>query len=322
VRPAQLPPIFDWLAGQVAYVQQVSDTEYSASCPQCGGQVHPNGEWPDRLRIFVDDKPLAWCRRCNYMRFADQGGESAPSREEIDAWAAKQRQREEARKRSAERALENLRVSNVHLAYHAALDDHARAYWRRRGVPDVWQDYWLLGWAHQHEFYMNGAPVLSDAATIPLVNHGGDLLNVKLRLEPTPPNGDKYRYQVWGQGQPLFLCEPDMALADRHVIAVEGEIKAMVVYATLQDNGACVVGLPGTRPSPDIIAQLQAAGRVTLVMDPGARKEAWDLAKAIGKEKVWGLVTKRGKIDDMILESHWTQDDLRHYLRYNAIKAG
>jgi len=53
VRAAVLPGAFGSLAGQLRYVRQVSPEEYSSECPRCGGEPHPNGEWPDRFRLFL-----------------------------------------------------------------------------------------------------------------------------------------------------------------------------------------------------------------------------------------------------------------------------
>ena len=115
-REAPLPPIWSHL--RVNYVQRVSEKEYSASCPRCGGEVHQDGEWPDRLRIFVDDKPLIWCRRCSLLQFPDQTDSPPVNRAELDAWRQKQIEREESRKRSAERALQLLRDSERWRRYH------------------------------------------------------------------------------------------------------------------------------------------------------------------------------------------------------------
>ena len=314
MREVPLPQTFCALTGVVHYVQQASPTEFSSTCPKCGGSPHANGEWPDRFRLFDDGHPTAWCRRCGYLWYPDQTeGYKPPSAEELAARCQKLKAREEARKRSAERALENLRASNMADRYHEALDDYARRYWLKRGVPTALQDWWRLGWAHEHEFFINGKPLIADAATIPLFAPNWQLTNVKFRLEPAPANAGKYRYAVPGQGEPLFRCDPDTSLDGQHVYAIEGEIKSMVAYAHLENAAACMVGMPGCNPSPDVIATLATAGRVTLVVDPGAKPQGVKIARAIGLSKCWLLETAT-KIDDAILARQMTARELGRWL--------
>ena len=306
-----LPPQFRHMAGQLHYVQQVSSTEYSASCPQCGGEVHQSGEWPDRLRIFVDDKPLMWCRRCDFLQFPDsQQGYEPPTLQEIEHRRQALVARAEADKRSAERALELLCNGQLWESYYGGAV--GRRYWLRRGVPDVWQGVWRLGWVVGRRFCLGGEDRLVDAATIPLFGHDWAPLNIKYRLEPAPDEG-KYRYELAGQAQPLFMCDPEHELGG-HVIAVEGEIKSMVTYVTMDDAKATIVGLPGTNPSPSIVEQLRQADRITLVMDPGAKPAGVKLAREIGIGKTWLLETPM-KVDDGILETRMTARELATMLK-------
>lgn len=317
-REVSLPPPFAWLAGQVHYVQQHSATEWSASCPECGGDVHPDGEWPDRLRIFVDEHPRVWCRHCSYMRWADQGGQP-PDAATVERWRAEQIRREEERKRSAERALAHLRSGRIWEQYHDQLDAWARDHWRRRGLADCWQDYWQLGYSPEERFGYQGQTWTTPTVTIPLFGQDWEALNVKHRLLNVPPDGGKYRYALAGVGQPMFRCNPERAL-EGDVVAVEGEIKAAVVFATLDSAQANVVGLPGTSPGPDIITQLGQAERVTLVMDPGARAQAWRLAQKLGVKRTRVLICPC-KPDDAIVSQRMSAAEVRSALRH-ALPAG
>jgi hypothetical protein len=312
-----LPPIWAHLQGKVRYVQQVSSTEYSASCPQCGGEVHPNGEWPDRLRIFVDEKPLIWCRRCNLLQFPDSTDGYQPlSIEQMEQWRQERIQAEQARKRSADLALENLRSKELWMRYHDAMDLHARKWWERQGIPEWWQDYWQLGWDRAHVFYVNGTPYETDTATIPLFDHEDHAVNIKHRLQNPPREHDKYRYELANQepSQPLFYCDTFDKLQGAHVVAVEGEKKAMVTYARLEDNGVCMVGLPGTNPGAHIVDEIKTADRVTLVMDPGAKEQAIALAQQVGIDKCWLLIPPV-KIDDGILAADMDKYEVARMLR-------
>lgn len=252
----ELPEQFACLAGQVKYVQQHSHSEYSSSCPRCGGSPHPSGEWPDRFRMFSNGRPRVWCRRCGFFAFVDSltKGYKA-SAEEIERFRREQEQRAEARLRSAQRELELLRSSKLWLHYNEMLGEHERAWWRGRGVPDVWQDLWELGWSHERQ-----------AASIPIKDDTGQCRNIKYRTVDGQP---RYYYHLSGVPAMPFLTDPELK-DPSHIIAVEGEIKAMVVYIAWDNPNGCVVGLPGLNPSPSVIETLSKAEKVTLVLDPGA----------------------------------------------------
>ncbi len=312
-REAALPPVWAYLQGSLHYVQHVSPTEYSAACPECGGTVHPDGTWPDRLRIFCDAKPLMWCRRCGMMRFPDQAGARPADREAIEKWRHEMLAREEGRRRSAEQALHNLRKTEVWRRYHEGLDSWARAYWRGRGIPDEWQDRWALGWAPHYPLRgPDGRLRDTTAATIPLFDTTGSVLNVKLRLIDPPPSAGRYRYLIPAQPHPMFLANPQAGL-NGHVIAIEGEIKAAVTYIALAQDDMAVVGLPGSNPGQHVIDTLAAASQVTLVMDPDAAEQATQLAAQTGLSKTRVLVLPE-KIDDIIIASKPSPAMVRRWL--------
>lgn len=313
MREAMLPPVWAHMQDTLRYVRRVSSKEYSAACPTCGGTVHEDGSWPDRLRIFCDDHPLAWCRRCGALFFPDQmGSRQRISHEELERWRQEQIAREEARKRSAERALQHLRDEELWLRFHQSLDATARLYWRNRGIPDEWQDRWCLGWYRHYTLHTAAGLIDTSAATIPLFDASGQVLNVKLRLINPPDNAGKYRYLVAGQSQPPFLTNYKHPLVG-HVVAIEGELKAAVTYIHLEDDDAAVIGLPGASPAAHILAMLAEAERVTLVLDPGAEAQAWKLAQEIGLQRTRILILSH-KIDDIILATHASPAMIRQWL--------
>jgi len=220
---------------------------------------------------------------------------------QFDTWRKDQIDREEARKRSAERALEFLRSQHIWEQYHEARGDAGSIYCNLCGVPDACQAVWQLGWIPNH------------SATIPLFDPSWQVLNIKHRLLTTNDTGMKYRYEITGQGQPPFLCMPDASLAG-HVIAVEGEIKAMVAFACLDDANVTMVGLPGSSPSMAVLQVIAGASDITLVMDPGAEEQALHIADKLGPERCRVLITS-DKIDDAILASHATKWDVRRWLK-------
>jgi len=314
MRESPLPVVWAHLQSTLRYVQRVSATEYSASCPDCGGDVHRDGSWPDRFRLFADSHPTAWCRRCGVLRFPDQAdGAHRLSAAELGQFRREQIEREEARKRSAERALQHLRDDGVWQRYHQALDGQARAYWRGRGIPDDWQDFWSLGWHEQYAVRGAGGELVNTpAATIPLFGADGQVLNVKLRLIDPPDDAGKYRYLVAGQPHPPFLTNYHVPLTG-HVVAIEGELKAAVTYIAIGDHAAAVIGLPGASPAHHIVEQLAEAERVTLVMDPGAEQQAAKLATEIGPRRTRVLILPH-KIDDIILATKATPAMVRRWI--------
>jgi len=229
-----------------------------------------------------------------------------PTSEELEQWRKKQEETEGARLRSAQMALDNLKDNRIWEQYHKMLDDRARQYWRGRGIPDAYQNYWALGWDHQR-----------DAATIPLFGPAWEPLNVKLRLMDASKG--RYRYLLSGQSAPMFLCDPDMLL-ENHVIAVEGELKAATSYVVLDDPKACIVGLPGLSASQSIVDTLAKADRVTLVLDPGSdvrNGNGWSaagkLVSVIGRDKC-RLLIPNAKIDDALLAAKLDKYAVRRLL--------
>jgi hypothetical protein len=302
-----LPPEFDWL--RTNYVQRWSNTEWSAACPRCGGEPHPNGEWPDRLRIFLDEPLRVWCRHCGWFTTArEQRGGASISEEEKARFRTEQIAYQEARKRSAELALRNLSDNRLWETLHNNLDKDARAWWRKRGIPDSMQDFWRLGWNPDLAYWHKRESQQGPAASIPIFAPNWEAVDIKYRLINPPSPTDKYRATT--KGQSLFLANPDASL-DGHLIVVEGEIKAMVTALKLGDMN--IVGLPSKSPSRDIIDLLKKADRITLVIDPDAKVEAYDLALEIGKHKVRGVRTPM-KIDDGILAANLDDRDVLRLL--------
>lgn len=303
-----LPPEWQCLTGRVRYIRK-HPGHWTSSCPRCGGHVHPNGDWPDRFVMWVN-RPRAWCRRCGLVAFPDQFGGPRSQRlseEERYRWEAERREIEERRRAEAERALEVLRRERLWETYHEGMTPEDRAWWRARGVSDRLQDWWKLG-AGEYQ----GHP----SATIPLFGSGWKAQQLKHRLRDVEGRG-KYRYELSKVPGPLFRCRPDVPLQDE-VLAVEGEIKAMVCFAHLRDADRCIVGLPGATPGSYAVEELEGPGRIVLVMDPGAHEQARRLSRDLGAERTRVLVPPV-KIDDALLEDPSLDLDLllRGAVRYD-----
>ena len=304
-REVSLPLVFARYAGQVHFVQQVSDTEFSSSCPSCGGDLHPGGEWPDRCRWFDDGHPRGWCRRENKLFWPDDGAKPDPLA--LEAWRKEQVQREEARKRSAERALELLRESAFWEQLHEEMGAAGRAYWRKSGLSDGWQNFWQLGWATDRAF----GGVTCDAASIPIFGPDWQIRQVKFRL--MDESKGRYRSEPSGLGASPFLCDPSADYSG-HVIAVEGEKKAAVTFARLGDGKRVIIGLPGTNLSQPTLDLLQPADRITLVVDPGAKRAGIRMAQTLGVKRC-RLLETQVKIDDFLVANNTTKHELEWLLR-------
>lgn len=307
-REANLPPQFAALAGKVHHVQRHSATEYSASCPVCGDQGHTGRDWPDRFRLFLDSKVLGWCRRCSYLWFPDMASKEMPKPtwKEVQRWRAEQEARHKRVIAQAEKSLAMLAESNIWDRYCEQMGVIGRAYWTRRGVPDSWQDFWRLGWDSGHRFGEH----VTDVATIPLFGPEWHIRQIKYRLQNESKG--QYRYELSGVEAPPFLCDPDADYSG-HVYAVEGEIKSMVTFGTLDDSATSMIGMPGTTPGPATMNVLKGADRVTLIMDPGAKRDGIKLAREIGIGKTWLLVPPV-KIDDGILMAKLNKREVRQLL--------
>ncbi len=315
-----LPAIFGDLCHTLQYVRKHADNEYSSECSRCGGSPHKDGEWPDRLRLFNDAHPRIWCRRCSHFAWLDQIDPSAapPTSEDLEHFRQEQIRREEERKRSAERALAILRNEEVWMTYHQQMNQRGRDWWLKRGIPREWQQTWYLGWRNDLQVSIGkGEWITCEAATLPIMDAEGQVLNVKYRLDNPPQGIGKYRYQLTGRPAPLFMANPGMPLAG-NVTAIEGEIKAAVSMVTLSDPSMCIVGIPGATPGAEIVKQLQQADRVTLVMDPGAGPQLVALARQIGVGKCWGLIPPI-KIDDGLIATKADSYQV-HRLLQSAIK--
>lgn len=321
MREVPLPLEWRCLEGKVHYVQFESDHTVTCTCPFCGGDIHQDNEWPDRCTLFFGAKASLFCRRCGKVAYPDNFGDGTyerPSDAEMERRRQERVSYEEARKRSAERALQLLREEHRWQRYYDQAGDIGHSYWRNAGVPEPFQDLWQLGWDPAHEFYSGGVRKVSPTATIPLFDHDWQCVNVKHRIINTQDVKGKYRSELAHRPAALFLCDPDKALQG-HVIAVEGEKKSMVTFATLDDASVCMVGLPGATPSAEILAQFADADRVTLIVDPDARKQAWDICKTLGTAKC-RVLRPAMKIDDLIVAERMSKRDLR-YLLDNALPA-
>lgn len=315
-----LPLIFAQYQPLVRCVRKRSEVRWTSSCPGCGGDYHTEptkrGEPSDRCVWFLEGRQLGYCFQCRTIWWPDQApGYTPPTAEALADWRQRREEELEERLRTARQRLDEIRSSRVWEQYWEHMGERGRVYWRQRGIPDAFQDFWQLGWRPEWRYRQpDGSYFITPSATIPLFDHNMTVLNIKHRFINPPPQRGKYKYEWYGVPQPMFLCNPDEALAGQDVIAIEGELKAATTFATLDSPQVVMVGLPGTNPGRHIIEALRQAGRVTLVFDPGAEVQARALADAIGR-KMCRILIPHEKIDDAIVASNIDKWALRRWLR-------
>lgn len=226
-------------------------------------------------------------------------------------YAELQARRLETEIAKAQQALSELREVQSWVRYHQNLDDAARVIWETRGVPCWYQDWVKLGFDPSHTFWA-GSDYQSPTLTIPIYEpETWEVLNVKHRiLGDASDKIGKYRPERSGLPAALYPAAPDLPVSGR-VLAVEGEIKAMVAYVTLADANMQVVGLPSKNPNESIIKQLQKCDDVVLCLDPDA--DAVSVAHEIGDHV--RVLRLADKIDDYILTNELDGDWLRNQAR-------
>ena len=276
-----LPPEFASLEGRVQYVQKKSAIEYSSSCPECGGTAHQSGEWPDRFFMRLDGKPRGWCRRCGLLWWPD-GNHKQASLEDRQRWNAEELEREYQRKRENEESIARLQVEESWIGWHTGMGEYGRQLWQGRGIPDIWQDFWQLGYNKDYQAKVGDSLWPTDTLTIPVfAPKSWDVIQVRHRLLQLPPNGDRYR-QTWQVPPALYNADPDTPL--QQVVLVEGEIKAQIGLLSAMDlfsqtpdrsiaklYGLNFVGIPTVTPNISLLADLKDAEEVIVCLDPDAR---------------------------------------------------
>jgi hypothetical protein len=170
-----------------------------------------------------------------------------------------------------------------------------------------------LGCVDEYLYWCNGVEYVSPTATIPIFGKNYLPMNIKHRLIYPHNPKDKYRLEFSGVKNPLFLTNPGLPL-DGEVVAIEGEIKAAVVWANIKNINRRVVGLPGCNPGKHIIDEFRGADRVVLVMDPGSEEQTKNLVGALGPDRCKVLITPE-KVDDAIISGHLLASDIENVLR-------
>lgn len=312
MREDSLPAEFVSLSGRVHYVRQRGRNEWSSSCPECGGEPHKGGEFPDRFRMWPVSKhgaPMGWCRHCNYIWTPKN--ERRPTREELEAWRLEQIRIETERKKAAERALELLQNQKLWERYYQQSTVQSRNIAREWGITQDWQDYLRIGFDPSFEVWRNGAvEYISPAMSIPVWSHDNRVQNIKMRVLNPKNDGDRYRNRYSTHESYLFAPLHELPLEGVGIL-FEGEKKAIVAEIMNPTSYRCIA-VQSKRPDPAIFEQLAGLELVYLWPDPDAFKVETDRAgrkfravdywiNHIGPERV-RVVQCPVKVDDGIVK--------------------
>ncbi len=303
--------------------------EYAGPCPVCGGHDRfvvqaqrwlcrhcTEGKWKSPIDLIMMTRNLPFKDACRMIE--GEKPMTPAERERIATERAERaaRELEESIKRANE-ALEALRKAQSWTRYHAQLecDDSARDIWRKRGIPDVYQDIFNFGYDPRHVYYSDDNQHVSASLTIPVFAMGGECVNVRHRLlSPSNPS-DKYRPERAGLPASAWFADPSLS-HPKSLLVVEGEIKAAVSYIAADDPTMQVAGMPGKSNGVETIAGYldTVDGPVYILPDP----DAVDLARAdcdfVGRERA-RLVLLPDKIDDMINRNSLGKDWMQMVLR-------
>lgn len=263
------------------------------------------------------DFVMKW-RKCDLKTaFQYLGGDTQPATREEVQKATQERIDRAAREleqkiTEAQRVLDEIKQTQSWIHYHEYLEANPdkRELWRMRGINDAFQDLWELGYSENFAISTQAGNWTTPTLSIPIYGPGRELLNVRHRLLNPPTPGDKYRPERAGLKAAPFLSDPDIGWNYDYILVVEGEIKAMVTYQTLDSPKWQVIGIPGKNIWTQITEKLQGHG-VWICLDPDATEEA----QAMAKEVKGRMIYLPDKIDDLINRKLLGQDQLRDILR-------
>lgn len=309
-------------------LEKVGAGWWAGPCPLCG-------QGTDRFQVRAKGDVVKWyCRGCGLDRYHDaidyvmrrnqidfmdacrmlangtlESYETDPTRlSEID----RQRQ-ERAESDRLERVRRMTEFSDRWVAeeYHARLVQKNYQWWQEQGIPADWVDWWKLGYMPEKHFKHAGQDYTRPAYVIPKYDFGWQPVNVDYRLIDPPPGVGKYRPE-YGLPAAPFISRPDKSDFPETVYITEGSKKAMVTTLRMNpdQDPPMVVGVPSKSSWCGIPERLKQCGRVWIILDPDAEREARKLAEVIGK--IARVITLPFKIDDGFLQ---------HGLDWNAFQS-
>lgn len=315
-----LPVEFAALEGSIAYIQQVTNNEYHASCPNCKGAIHEDGSYPDRFVLWIASRrgtPFGLCRKCGY-KWTPAKEDAKWSDEEREEFKRKVEQLET--EYYARKAIELAELSSkiqqqgLYEAYHeAALESRfAMEYYESLGMDEIWIRYLKKGMIADYTVKGHLSTYHSPAFTFPVWTLGGQIENVKIRVANPHDSSDRYRNLYKAGCQSLYVPMKDEKIKNK-VIVMEGEKKADVatMYTPLPDEYQ-IVGVQSSLPEKRILKMFESAEVVYLAFDPDCYIQnesgivpVMRVAEQIGKKKCRLVIPpKDTKFDDAILKGY------------------
>lgn len=330
---ATLPVEFAALVDKVQYVQQKNENEFSSSCPQCGGEVHQDGSWPDRFVMWRSSRrgePFGMCMRghCGH-KWSTHKQDAAWTLEEREEITRKQLEVEAAYNARVEARLTELsaqiETSKAYLRYHdEGMENQVSLdYWQVRGIPEEWQRYLMLGCIQDYRVTGKLSTYESVAFTIPIWSEVSRIENIKLRVANPLHDNDRYRNYYKSGSQHLYKPLHKTSYK-QHAILLEGEIKAAValIRGNCNQERYDIYGVQSKQPEARLLKKLESFDCVYIAFDPDAYRRAQyidrgtgevkdgkiavvEVAKQIGLERVRFVLPPRGiKFDDAILQGY------------------
>jgi hypothetical protein len=294
-------------------MRMVGRQEAHGACPRCGGKdrfvVHAVREWPSWLWM---------CRQCSpdwaWLDQFDERLKRQITPEEKARMAEEKRKIDEARAEELRVATRKFTDAELWREMHRRMGDDNRAWWRKQGIPDSWQDYLELGYIAEKTIETPEGNKITPAYTIPYLREDGRAVTMQYRLVNPPTPGDKYRFQSKLQAA-WYTTTPTWPLKDE-VIVCEGSKKAMVARVTMWPDPLeklSILAVPAMRSWCGLEKLLQQVGRVWVAFDPDGLSAAMDFARLIGKQA--RIIDLPGKLDDMINAAELTESQIRGLMR-------
>lgn len=284
-------------------LKPVTDGEYRSlnGCPQCGdgGKGHSS----DRFRVFTDNSPRWWCRRCGFQGFIDEingdrwhdlGWKEKRRRMAASEIRAQQYEMEQAALRRS--ALKTLRKSGDDDRYYQALLRTPRAweYWKDQGFADSIIHGFRLGYCSACPM---DYPQHRPSVTIPVYVRNL-LWDIRHRILGAK-DGDKYRPAAKHLPRVLFNADNLFDAPADYIMLVEGEKKSIAATQA----GWWSVGVMGqdsfNRNWVDAFNRFET---IYVVLDPDALKNAREIAALFGGRGC--AIQLPGKLDDLLRDGY------------------
>lgn len=328
-----LPVEFQALEGRVDYVQRVNENEYHSSCPNCGGEPHADGSWPDRFVMWIYSRrgtPFGMClRQCGY-RWSPDKADANWTPEERAEFERKRAEREAEWLAKEVARLEEFCVKveeqQVFQRCHEQMSEAGIMWWElNRRIPREWQSYLKLGEMNNYPVKNRLTTYRRTAYTIPIFGLSCRAENITLRVDNPMDSNDRYRRLYKTNMQHIY--HPAGEKPKNKVVLMEGEIKAMTGAIYSRFDGT-FLGVQSKSPERRILKMLDFAEVVYVAFDPDAyiphpktgRIAVLEVAKQIGLERTRLVIPPRDmKFDDAILQGYKFENAINMAIRPERI---